>query len=144
MSDVKVLIEGHAYELLNREQCGPTLKQELVFQKRLTNAELLNLGLSEVEGVADNFQNVVLDGVFTQDVVKVLANRVYWQIENECNCFERKQILRHFIEVLNLYEIFQVRRQTEGVYHVKEENFEKGLGEDKPYFLSDLKRLGAL
>ena len=126
-TEIKTIVPGHSYQLANRDDVGQGAHQTLNFEKRLTNKELKALGLEAFEGVDDDFQNIIVHGVYTQDVVKVLAKRVLWQMENELACEHRERVLVRLLDILHEYDNFEKWRQKEEIYHVKREDFQKGI-----------------
>ena len=126
-TDIKTIVPGHSYQLANRDDVGQGAYQSINFEKRLTNKELKALGVQGFEGVEDDFQNIVVHGVYTQDVVKVLAKRVLWQMENELACSYRERVLVRLLDILHEYDNFEKWRQKEEIYHVKREDFQKGI-----------------
>ncbi len=87
------LVPGHVYMLKNR--CG-------------NGAQVLDF-LKITDNVGE-------PGLFTQDVLKVLAARVAWQGQNHTSEFEvtRAKALEHLNEAIKLYAIFSDKRYLVG------------------------------
>ena len=76
---------------------------------------------------------VVSDGVFTQDVLEVLADRIGWQGENDTSRHEhlRQEARGHILAALACYRAFTLARASTGAQLVGHKPEEFGCKDGK-------------
>jgi len=99
---MKVLIEGHRYELENFEQDIPELNQQLQF----IHKEPLTIGKPELTTIAD--------GTTNEEVLKVLINRIKY-LQAKFACRENAIVLTKLEESLMWLEKRTADRKARGV-----------------------------